>query len=287
MKTARSPKLSLGIIGFGVVGQALAHGFQKYPISIYDKYKPSDSLVEVVNRSDILFLCLPTPVFAEGGMDLRIIEETVSEISQMVDKLNDKVIVIKSTVIPGTTKKLAQQYPHLRFAFNPEFLTEKHFLDDFIHADRTIIGADDPAVAAQVAEAYRLQFPDTPIFITKSTEAEMVKLMCNTFLATKVIFANEIFDLCEKLEIDYKEIKKMAVTDKRIYDSHLDITAERGFGGKCFPKDLQSLLALGEELGVDMSLLRKVWEKNLQVRKVKDWESIPFAVTTKDEEVVA
>jgi UDPglucose 6-dehydrogenase len=108
--------------------------------------------------------------------------------------------------------------------------------------------------------------------------------MANCYLATKVIFANEMFDLCEKLGIKYEEVKKLTVADHRIYDSHLDVTTMRGFGGKCFPKDMMALIGLADKLGVDTELLDTAWKKNLKIRKVKDWEEIPFAVTKKSSE---
>ena len=99
------------------------------------------------------------------------------------------------------------------------------------------------------------------------------------FLATKVIYANEMYDICVKLGIKYEEVKKMVVADRRIYDSHLDVTSLRGFGGKCFPKDLLALLAMVKSNGVDTTLLDAVWRKNLKIRKVHDWEEIPFVVS--------
>lgn len=109
----------------------------------------------------------------------------------------------------------------------------------------------------------------------------MVKYMANCFLATKVIFANEMFDVCEKLGIKYEEMKKMVVEDRRIHDSHLDITSNGGFGGKCFPKDLLALRALAKSKGANTDILDAVWKKNLSVRTERDWEEIPFAVSKK------
>jgi len=126
---------------------------------------------------------------------------------------------------------------------------------------------------------YQAVLPLAPIFQTDPTSAEMVKYMANCFLATKVIFANEMCEICEKLGIKYEEVKKMVVADKRILDGHLDITTLRGFGGKCFPKDLLALRAMAKSKGVDTKILDAVWGKNLKVRKVKDWEEIPFAVS--------
>ncbi len=119
------------------------------------------------------------------------------------------------------------------------------------------------------------------MYQTDPTTAEMVKYMANCYLASKVIFANEMFDICEKLGIKYEEVKKMVVADNRIFDSHLDVTTARGFGGKCFPKDLLALRAMAREKGVDTAMLDTVWKKNLAIRKVHDWDEIPGAVTKK------
>jgi UDPglucose 6-dehydrogenase len=107
----------------------------------------------------------------------------------------------------------------------------------------------------------------------------MAKYMANCFFATKVTFANEMYDICQRLGINYEEAKKMVVADKRIYDSHLDVTSLRGFGGKCFPKDLLALRALAKDIKVDTGIMDSVWKKNLKIRKIRDWDEIPFAVT--------
>lgn len=273
-------KPQLGIIGYGFVGQALAYGFSTAQLAIYDKYKTGfQTLPEVIEHSEFIFICLPTPIKSdESGIDLSIIDDSLKEITKLTDNTN-KIIVIKSTVIPGTTAKYAAQYPHTQFAFNPEFLTEANYLQDFVNADRTIIGALNDEISLRVVALYRQQFPKALIFQTDPTTAEMVKYMGNCFLATKVLFANEMYDICEKLGTKYEEVKKMVVADHRIYDSHLDVTSNRGFGGKCFPKDLLALKALAQQNGADTALLDAVWQKNVKLRKIKDWEEIPFAVT--------
>lgn len=274
-------QVRIGIVGFGIVGQAVEYGFSNQEIHIYDKYKKSEKLDEVAKKSDYIFICLPTPIRADGsGIDLSIIEENIEEIARLAAG-TDKIIVIKSTVIPGTTKKLMKKYSKCFFCFNPEFLTERAFLQDFINADRIIIGVENDLVFRRVSSIYQMIMPKTPIFQTDPTTAEMVKYMANCFLATKVIFANEMYDICTALGIKYEEVKKMVVADSRIYDSHLDVTTLRGFGGKCFPKDLLALRALAKKLGCDSQILDSVWSKNLKIRKTHDWEEIPFAVSSK------
>ena len=275
---------SLGIIGYGIVGQAVAYGFSqpeikdKYSIKFYDKYKESTPLEEVIKDSEFIFICLPTPMKSdESGIDLSIIEEMVSEITPLTDN-TDKIIVIKSTVVPGTTAKFEKKYPKTHFAFNPEFLREASYLEDFINSDRNIVGASNDLVSRRVVSLYKQRFPKTPVFQTDPTTAEMVKYMANTYLALKVTFANQLFELCQALGIKYEEVKELVTSDKRIFDSHLDVTTQKGFGGKCFPKDTVALLGLARDLSVDLSLLEKMWEINKKIRKVHDWEEIPFAV---------
>lgn len=271
----------IGIIGYGIVGQAVEYGFKGEDIHIYDKFKDYLSLDEVCEKSEFLFLAVPTPMTEDyKAIDLTIVNETVAEIAKRI-KGTDKVLVIKSTVIPGTTARLAKVHPGVQFAFNPEFLTEANFLEDFVNADRTVIGADNDLVSRRLVSLYKKHFPKTPIMQTDPTSAEMVKYMANCYLASKVIFANEMFDLCEKLGVKYEEVKRMVVADKRIYDSHLDITTVRGFGGKCFPKDIVALIGLFHDMEVDASFLETVWKKNLKIRSLRDWEEIPGAVTKK------
>lgn len=283
----QSMNITLGIIGYGIVGQALAYGFSqpemkdKYQIKYYDKYKDTESLNKVIKESEFIFICLPTPMkIDETGIDLSIIEGMVSEITKLTNG-TDKILVIKSTVAPGTTASLEKKYPKTNFAFNPEFLTEANYLEDFLHADRNIIGANNDLISRRVVALYRQRFPHIKIFQTDTTTAEMVKYMANAFLATKVIFANEMYILCQALGIKYEEVKNMAVADHRIFDSHLDVTTARGFGGKCFPKDIVALIGKARDLNVEPKLLETVWQLNKKIRKVHDWNEIPFAVGSK------
>jgi UDPglucose 6-dehydrogenase len=261
------------------VGQAVEYGFSNSEIHIYDKYKDYESLEDVAKKSDYIFICLPTPIKSdESGIDLSIINDNVSKIVKYTNG-TDKVIVIKSTVVPGTTEGFIKKYPKSLFCFNPEFLREASFLQDFVNTDRVVIGAGNGLVFRRVCSLYQSVMPSVPIFSTDPTTAEMVKYMANCLLATKVIFANEMYDICQKMGIKYQEVKEMVVADKRIGKSHLDVTTVKGFGGKCFPKDLLALRALAKKKGVDTSILDTVWKRNLKIRKVKDWEEIPFAVS--------
>ena len=272
-------RFEIGIIGYGIVGQAVHYGFSRANVHIYDKYKNTDSLESVVANSEYIFIGLPTPTMAdESGIDLSIVDEMVAKIAKLASG-SDKIIIIKSTVTPGTTVKYIKKYPKVLFCFNPEFLRESSFLYDFVNTDRIVIGTESDDVFRRVSSLYQSITPMVPIYYTDPTTAEMVKYMANCYLSTKVIFANEMYDVCEKIGVRYEEVKKMVVADSRIKDTHLDITTTRGFGGKCFPKDLLSLRAMAKARGVNTALMDAVWKKNLKLRKIRDWEEIPFAVS--------
>lgn len=281
---------NIGIIGYGIVGKAVEYGFKEAgliakwfkkgnTVLFHDKYKPSPSLKEVVEKSEFIFVCLPTPFNGKTNkIDLSIMDEAIKKIAEFAEN-TDKIIIIKSTIVPGTTKRYAQTYPNCNFCFNPEFLTESNYLNDFIKADRIVIGAEDDYIKKRVEKLYRERFPKIPIFLTDPITAELSKYMANSHLAAKVIFANEIYDLCQKLKVDYDQVKEIVVADRRIGKTHFDVTKERGFGGKCFPKDIVALIGLYNELGIDASLLKTVWKKNLKIRKIRDWEDIPGATS--------
>jgi nucleotide sugar dehydrogenase len=212
-------------------------------------------------------------------IDLSIVDEVFRETVKLARRMGkEPVIVIKSTVVPGTTSLLAEKYYYPKVLFNPEFLTEKNYLSDFVNADRVVIGGDSESLVQKLAELYQDSFPTVPIFTTEPTTAEMVKYMANTLLATNIIFANEIFDLCQKLKINYSEVEKMVRGDRRLEKVPIAVT-RRGFGLKCYPKDTVAILGLAKELGVELSVLEAAWKKNLKIRKVRDWEDIPGAVT--------
>lgn len=283
---------NIGLVGYGYVGSALGLGFEQASqgrdrIVYYDKYKSGGRpLREVIERSKFIFIALPTPMKAnESGIDLSIIDENLEQIIPLTNN-TDKIVIIKSTVVPGTTKAYQEKYPQTNFCFNPEFLTERNFLQDFMNAERTVIGANDDLTSRSAAVFYQMRFPKSQIFQTDPTTAEMIKYFTNAYLATKVTFANTMYDLCQGLGISYDEVKDIASLDPRIGTSHLDVTSLRGFGGKCLPKDLVALLGEFSRLNIDDRVLKSIWDYNKLVRgKVRgkyDWEEIPGAVEGND-----
>jgi len=259
-------KIQVGIIGLGYVGGAVRHWFDSkkdlYDLYLYDKYKKIGSVSEV-NKADIIFIAVPTPFHEDnGGYDDSAIRETLENIK------DGKIVVIKSSVLPGSTDKFQKDYPQKTLLFNPEFLTAESAVADFLNPHRQIVGyttEKSKEVAPKILDILpHAQFSK----IIRAKEAEMVKFFGNTFLAMRVIFANQIYDLCAKLGIDYKAVKECAGHDMRIGHSHFDIFHEgyRGYGGMCLPKDTRALLQLAEKIGVDLELLKKVEEINSRLR---------------------
>lgn len=275
----------IGIIGNGFVGSSIVHGFILHVDDILifdnDSKKSSHSLEDTVEQSQIIFLCVPTPMYESGECDTSIIEDTVKNLS-VLDKINEKVIVIKSTVVPGTVEKLAEKYPNLNFVFNPEFLTERKARLDFINAARIVLGSNKPEALEKVESLYRIRFPHTKIIKTDFGTAQLIKYMTNCFFATKVSFMNEMFQVCQVINGDWETAIEGFITDGRIGNSHIDVPGhdgDLGFGGKCFPKDINAMIKRSEDLGVDPKVLKAAWEKNKEVRKKLDWFDIPGAMT--------
>lgn len=288
----KKEKYKIGIIGAGFCGTACEIGFESIAdICVYDKYKNTESLETAVEHSDIIFVCLPTPMDSETGeCKTNIIKDVIEEISLMTNVR--KLIVIKSTVPPGTTDDLQTKYQNFTFVFNPEFLTEANFIKDFENQDRIIIGlpeADNKHSSnVKLIENFYNDFTlnqkyPGEIFFVKNKEAEMAKYIGNCFLATKVIFFNEMYEICKSKNIDYKIASFLATKDKRIGMSHTTVPGkdgQYGFGGKCLPKDLNSLIYFAKENNVDPLLLESVWLKNILGREKQDWLDIPGATTT-------
>jgi len=279
----------IGIIGRGFVGSAVEFGFSAQTgcdaqIKVYDKdpAKSIHTLEDTVNKSDFIFLSVPTPSNKDGSMHLGILESVLQDI-QVVNKRKDNIILIRSTIIPGTTTKLCKKYKKLNIVFNPEFLTERSAKFDFINQSRFILGGRKRNTA-RVADLYRWRFGDSvPCIETNFETAEMIKYMNNCFFATKVSFMNEMKLIADKSNVDWDLAVDGFVRDGRIGHSHLAVPGpdgKKGFGGSCFPKDIQAMINFGKNLDVDMNTLLGAWATNLQVRPEKDWENLKGRAVT-------
>ena len=198
---------------------------------------------------------------------------------------SNNIIIIKSTVIPGTTETYVKRFPNLNIVFNPEFLTERTARLDFINTARIVIGGE-PHLCDRVEDLYRDRFIATPIIKTDAESAEFIKYMCNCFFATKVAFMNEMYQMAQQHTLDWNTVMAGFLSDGRIGNSHTDVPGhdgDLGFGGKCFPKDINAFIKYFEENNVQPTLLKAAWAKNLEVRKNHDWLKIVGAVANKKE----
>lgn len=245
----------IAVIGLGMVGSQVRKWFKDSLGYDIDPEKQSDSWEEV-SKADCFFLCLPTP-YKEGGYDMSYLDETIAKIP------DGKIIVIKSTVLPGTTDAFQDKYPNKTFIFNPEFLTELSAEKNFLFPDMQILGV--PWQGYEYACEIMLMLPPAKVMrVVSPMDAEWIKMSRNAYYTTKVIFFNQLFDLMElNPPADFETVRSVLVEDPSIGNSHSFPFHKggRGAGGKCLPKDIGALVDFAEEKGFE-GLLKKVRELN-------------------------
>tara|TARA_Y100000004_G_scaffold81420_1_gene91442 strand:+ start:1852 stop:2721 length:870 start_codon:yes stop_codon:yes gene_type:complete len=280
-------KQKIGVVGNGFVGGAVRYGFSPNvgcdaEVRTYDKdpNKSTHSLEETINESDFIFLSVPTPANRDGSINIDILDSVLSDINRISKRQN--VILIRSTVVPGTTWSLQERYTDLNLLFNPEFLTERSANFDFINQSRFIVGSGGSQLSKMHSENFTNLIKDrfgscVAVLETNYETAEMIKYMSNCFFATKISFMNEMYQVAKKCNVNWDEALDGFVSDGRVGHTHLNIPGpdgKYGFGGSCFPKDVQAMIDFGNTLDVDMNVLSAVWEKNLEVRPERDWEKL-------------
>jgi nucleotide sugar dehydrogenase len=273
-------KYKVGIIGNGFVGESQAFAFSPTSeVRIYDvdPLKATHSLQEV-NESDYIFVCVPTPMRKDGSQDLSYIENVFE------NAVSGPIYIIKSTVIPGTTQKISEAYPHLNIIFSPEFLTERTAKLDMLTQARIIFGGNT-VFTKKVEQLFAARFMNRHFIHTDSTTAELIKYMNNTFFATKVSIMNEFKRVADELGANWNDALYGFASDHRIGDSHLHVPGpdgKYGYGGTCFPKDVNAMIILGRELGVPLNTVEGGWKTNLEVRPEADWNSMKGRAVSED-----
>jgi UDPglucose 6-dehydrogenase len=278
----------VGIAGLGMVGTPLKKWFEEKgykrgkDLFCFDADN-SKGYLDDISFADVVFVCVPTSSKEDGSCDIGVVESVVSQFQN-----SDKVIVIKSTVTPGTTKYLSQKYG-LHVLFCPEFLTESRAWEDFIRPDRQIMGHGSPKARRHLNAVLRIlpqgSFQSPGVFGTydfyevDSTEAEMAKYAGNVFGAVKVAFSNILADFASAIGADYEKVKMLVSHDRRIGGAWMDVFQGnyRGFGGYCFPKDFRAFISFAENLIENfpendnkntevmkkaVSVLKSVWDYN-------------------------
>ncbi len=265
----------IGVLGVGWVGAQVKQWFEEYQgykagVDLFTYDIDPKKVIGDINQAEVIFVVVPTPRNPkDGSCDVSIVADAVSKIKE------GKVVVIKSTVPPGTTESLQKKYPQHKFLFNPEFLSERTAWQDMLRPDRQIVGFTEASM--DVAHLVLSLLPRAPFMspwgvgtyqqtrIT-ATEAEFIKYGGNVYFAQKVNWANALAMAAQKLGADYENIRKGMSADYRIGDSHLDVAhgGYRGFGGYCFPKDLSAFMMFAKEKGMEevYNLLKSAWDFN-------------------------
>jgi len=280
----------IAIIGYGYVGKAMEQFFKDhYEIVVYDPYvnfgkgargndpraitRPNlssglQAKKNEVNKCYASFVCVPTPRSEDGSCDVSIVEETL-------EWLDTEVIVIKSTVEVGTTERLSKQY-NRKIVFSPEYVGESTYWTPFnFHTDMKetpfyTFGGDKEECSKVIDLFLPVVGPCKQYNITNSTAAEMAKYMENAFYATKVAFCNELYDICEAVDVDWNEVRELWLSDPRLHRMHTAVFKDnRGFGGKCLPKDTRALVSIAEKNKCNSLLLRGVLSSNDIIRNKK------------------
>ena len=273
-------KYNVGIIGCGFVGESQVFAFS--PISnvfVYDvdPLKTTHSLNEVL-ECDFVFVCVPTPMNKDGSQNNKFIENVFEKSKK------GPIYIIKSTIIPGTTKIIQSNYPNLDIIFSPEFLTERTSKLDMLTQSRIIFGGERK-LTKKVEELFSIRFKSRHYIHTDTNTAEYIKYMNNTFFTTKVSIMNEFYRLAKKMGIDWETALYGFAADQRIGDSHLHVPGpdgKLGFGGTCFPKDLNAFISLAKKYNINMNVLEAAWKTNLEVRPEEDWKDLKGRAVSDD-----
>ena len=252
--------MKIVIAGYGFVGKAVDSLFKnktQFNVLISDPYK---KLGASFFNADAVIICVATPEEEDGSCDVSNIIDVLIE-----TPLRSQVL-IKSTMSIEGWEKIRQQFPEHKIVFSPEFLRAATAVDDFKNQKHMILGGEHDNVSFWI-NTFRSCGLDIYYEMMSVKEAILIKYFRNSFLATKVAFFNQVYDLCEKLKIPFHVVQRGIAYDERIGRSHTEVTEERGFGGHCFPKDTKAIIKTGKHFDVHLSLIEEAVDYNNKIRK--------------------
>lgn len=266
--------MKCAIIGIGFVGNAILQSFLKRQINVvcYDKYKSFDKLEECL-QTELCFLCLPT-LFEDETREYN--KTSLIETCEYLNENNYQgIVVIKSTVEPKTTQTLSALYPSLKFVHNPEFLTARTAVEDFENQSHVVLGEcknNNETSIDILIDFFRKHYPSAKITHCSSVESECMKIFCNTFYAVKIQYFTELYSLCKKMDCDYDTVTSLMLKNDWINPMHTKIPGPDrmiSYGGFCFPKDTNALLAFMQKQGTPSKVLESVIEERNEMRPHK------------------
>jgi len=278
-------KYNVGIIGRGFVGGSLEkHLSNQNSVSVIS-YDLSDTIgmsqgyEKVVAKADIIYVCVPTPADERGECFTGHVELACKLINDHANSYRrNPIVMLKSTMAPFTTKKLQEKFKHCVMVCNPEFLTERTANEDVEKTSKHLLGIPDPSIKHILSGYHKKVWPDSKCIYTDPTTAEMIKTTTNSFFATKVTFANMLYDVCNSLDIDYDNmIDVMQEADPRVGEVHWQVPGhdgKRGFGGKCLPKELSSMISMAERNEINCKPLEAAQDYNKLARNLNPEEKV-------------
>jgi len=261
--------MKVAIIGYGFVGKALQNGLKTSVEVLLVDPKLNTSINDLETfKPETIFICVPTPMNDDGSQDASILEKVIDELNPFSDSA---LIVLKSTVIPSYISRIEIKIPNI--VYNPEFLRENFANEDFINADLIILGGNNDSYIKKLSNFYKqyTKCINTNYQFTDLISASLIKYSINTFLSTKVIFFNELFEVFRNSgsKDNWENFIKIMQNDKRIGNSHMQVPGpdgKLGFGGPCFPKDTKALLQYSKDIGEPLRLLEKCISLNNNIR---------------------
>lgn len=256
--------MKVAIIGYGYVGKAFARLIEdNCDLVIYDPQINTTYPKNEIDDADLAVVCVPTPQDKDGSCDISIVEEAVK-------RIETPLILIKSTVEPGTTEKLSNKYKK-NICFSPEYIGETpfHSYQSMESTSFQVIGGEDKNRIKIIELLEPILGPGCVYYQCSATEAELIKYMVNSFLAMKVTFVNEFYSIAKALEIDWHTVREGWLLDRRIGRANTSVFSnKRGFDGKCLPKDVSAIIRKSKELGYEPTLLESIESANLNFNKL-------------------
>tara|TARA_Y200000002_G_scaffold283293_1_gene237241 strand:+ start:496 stop:1368 length:873 start_codon:yes stop_codon:yes gene_type:complete len=261
--------MKVAIIGYGFVGKALENGLKNtVEVLLVDPKLNTDINDLKTFKPEMIFICVPTPMNDDGSQDPSILENVIDELNFPSESA---LIVLKSTIIPSYISKIEIKIPNI--IYNPEFLRENYANEDFINSDLILIGGSNEDEIKKLANFYRQHTKciSSNYQFTDLISASLIKYSINTFLSTKVIFFNELFEVFSNsgTKDNWENFIKIIKNDKRIGNSHMQVPGpdgKLGFGGPCFPKDAKALLQYSKDIAEPLKLLEKCISINDNIR---------------------
>lgn len=256
--------MKIGIFGLGYVGSAVAESHKHHTLIIRDpKLGNSSATISEIKSCDAIYICVSSPMLESGDCDDSFVKSVLNELKDYKN-----VIIAKSTIPPNTYKELQKEFINLVHV--PEFLTASNATLDYLTAPWVLIGGNEYWCYKAKDIIFSSSISAKHYHFTNIQTASLFKYLANSWMATKVIFMNELYQFSKVLDVDWKDIKEISKNDLRLGNSHWDVPGPDGmfgFGGACFPKDVSAIINSSSNFGIDLNLLKSVQNINKMIRK--------------------